>query len=87
MRMTRQAVTFGRPFFLNAVDGVQPSGTYMVDEALIEGLSFLACRRVGTTIDLPLPHVGPGSIQAVRVDPHELEGALAMTAALPQVDG
>jgi hypothetical protein len=86
MRTTRQAVTFEWPFSLNAVDGVQPPGTYMVevDEELIEGLSFLAYRRVGTTIYLPLPHGGPGSIQAVRV-PHELEAALATAAALPQV--
>ena len=53
-----------------------PPGTYMVeaDEALIEGLSFLAFRRVGTTVYLPLPHGGPGSIQAVRVDPQNSKG-------------
>lgn len=44
------------------------------DEALIEGLSFLAFRRVRTTVYLPLPHGGPGSIQAVRVDPQNSKG-------------
>jgi hypothetical protein len=71
MRTTRETVTFDRPFLLTAVDEVQPAGTYTVevDEELIEGLSFLAYRRVATTIYLPLRH---GSVQAVRVDPREL---------------
>ena len=39
MRTTREAVTFERPFSINAVDGLQPAGTYIVevDEDLIEG--------------------------------------------------
>jgi hypothetical protein len=39
------------------LDEVQPPGTYAVnaDEELIEGLSFLAYRRVATTIYLDLP--------------------------------
>jgi hypothetical protein len=74
MRTTRESVTFDQPFSLMGVDGVQPAGTYAidVDEELIEGLSFLAYRRVATTIYLPLPRGGAGSLQAVRVDPGEL---------------
>ncbi len=77
MRTTRESVTFDRPFSLSAVDGVQPAGTYTVaiDEELIEGLSFLAYRRVATTIYLPL-RSGAGSLQAVTVDPRELMAAL-----------
>jgi hypothetical protein len=54
-----------------------PSGTYTVevDEELIEGLSFLAYRRVATTIYLPLRPGGAGSVQAVKVDPRELAAA------------
>lgn len=75
MRTSREHVTFDRPFSLRAVDGVQASGTYVVeiDEDLIEGLSFLAYRRVATTIYLPLPYGGSGSVQAVSVDPRELD--------------
>jgi hypothetical protein len=75
MRTTRETVTFDHPFSLEAVDGVQPAGTYTVeiDEDLIEGLSFLAYRRVATTIYLPLRYGGAGSVQAVRVDPRELD--------------
>ena len=75
MRTTRETVTFDHPFSLEAVDGVQPAGTYTVeiDEDLIEGLSFLAYRRVATTIYLPLRPGAAGSMQAVRVDPSELK--------------
>jgi hypothetical protein len=77
MRTTRETVTFEHPFFLHAVDEVQPAGTYTVaiDEELIEGVSFLAYRRVATTIYLPVRYGGPGSVHAVRVDPRELDVA------------
>jgi hypothetical protein len=78
MRTTRESVTFDRPFSLRAVDEVQPAGTYAVDvdEELIEGLSFLAYQRVATTIYLPLRAGRSGSVQAVRVDPRELDATL-----------
>jgi hypothetical protein len=77
MRTTREIVTFDHPFSLHAIDGVQPAGTYTVeiDEDLIVGLSFLAYRRIATTIYLPLRYGGVGSVQAVRVDPRELDVA------------
>ncbi|WP_237050397.1 hypothetical protein [Microvirga ossetica] len=70
-------MTFDRPFSLMAVDKMQPAGTYAIDidEELIEGLSFLAYRRVATTIYLPLHQGNHGSVQAVRVDPQELTAA------------
>ena len=62
MRTTRESITFDHPFSLTAVDKLQPAGTYAVDidEELIEGLSFLAYRRVATTIYLPLHPGEPG---------------------------
>ncbi|ANY82644.1 hypothetical protein BB934_30735 (plasmid) [Microvirga ossetica] len=77
MRTTRETMTFDRPFSLMAVDKMQPAGTYAIDidEELIEGLSFLAYRRVATTIYLPLHQGNHGSVQAVRVDPQELTAA------------
>jgi hypothetical protein len=56
MRTAHETVTFDRPFSLSSVDEVQPAGTYtvVIDEELIEGLSFLAYRRVATTIYLPI---------------------------------
>ncbi len=75
MRTVQETITFDRPFSLSSVDEVQPAGTYTVaiDEELIEGLSFLAYRRVATTIYLPLRPGAAGSMQAVRVDPSELK--------------
>jgi hypothetical protein len=77
MRTTRETITFESPFSLTAVDEVMPAGAYTVemDEELIEGLSFLAYRRVATTIYLPLRRGGTGSFQAIRVDPAELDAA------------
>jgi hypothetical protein len=74
MRTAHETVTFDRPFSLSSVDEVQPAGTYtvVIDEELIEGVSFLAYRRVATTIYLPIRSGSAGSMQAVRVDPSEL---------------
>ena len=84
MRTIRKSVIFDRPFSLSAIDEVQPAGRYTVDidEELIEGLSFLAYRRVTTTIYLPLRQGGAGSMQAVRVDPAELVTAHDLTPPL-----
>jgi hypothetical protein len=77
MRTTRESITFDHPFSLMAVDKLQPAGTYAVDidEELLEGVSFLAYRRVATTIYLPLVQGSHDSVQAVRVDPQELAAA------------
>jgi hypothetical protein len=77
MRTTRESITFDRPFSLAAVDEVLPAGTYTVeiDEELIEALSFLAYRRVATTLYVPILHGGQGSMQAITVDPGELVAA------------
>lgn len=77
MRTTRATVRSSIPFSLCTVNGVQPAGRYTVetDEDLIQGVSFLAYRRMATTIYLPLRNGGLGSVQAVRVDPRELDEA------------
>ena len=54
-RTTTTTATFRRPFLLNGAEHASPAGDYQVvtDEELIEGLSFLAYRRVMTAIFLP----------------------------------
>ncbi|HLM38004.1 MAG TPA: hypothetical protein VK434_00245 [Microvirga sp.] len=81
-RTTTRTVTFARPFSLLGLDGLQPAGTYTVqtDEEPIEGLSFLAYRRVATVIFLPLRHGGAGSFQAIPVTPEALDAAQAQEA-------
>ena len=81
-RTSRETVTFARPFSLRGIDGVQPAGTYVVEteEELIEGLSFPAYRRTGTTITLRSAHPG-GLVQALGVDPADLARAHAADRA------
>jgi hypothetical protein len=83
MRTRRETLTFAHPFTLRGVDGVQPAGTYTVqtDEEPIEGISFLAYRRVATIIFLPLPHGGAGSFEAVTVAPEDIQAAQARDKA------
>jgi hypothetical protein len=83
LRTRRETVAFAHPFTVPGADGTQPAGAYTVetDEEAIEGLSFLAYRRVATVILLPIPHGGAGSFQAVPVDPHLLGAIRAGTTA------
>ena len=62
-RTKQETVTFRHPFTISGVDGVQPAGSYIVwiEEEVLDGLSFLAYRRVGTSMLLPLhPSCPPG---------------------------
>ncbi len=83
LRTTSRTITFARPFSLDGLEETQPAGSYTVqtDEEPIEGLSFLAYRRVATVIFLPVPHRGTGSFQAIAVTPEALEAALARDAS------
>jgi len=83
LRTRRETVTFAHPFTSPEVEGAQPAGAYTVetDEEPIEGLSFMAYRRVATVIFLPLARGGQGSFQAVPVDPPALEAAIAADKA------
>jgi hypothetical protein len=77
-RTTRVSVTFTRPFSLGDVDGIQPAGTYRIEtlEVTLDNLSFLAYRRVSTTIQLPAVGTASSRRQVVDIDPLELERAL-----------
>jgi hypothetical protein len=73
-RTTTKTITFRRPVALSGFDGPCPAGTYDVvtDEETIDDLTFLAWRRVATVI-----HVrNGGAVQAIRVDPIELDALL-----------
>ena len=60
---------------LKGVDRTVPAGDYRVltDEELIEGLSFLAYRRVSTMIFLP--GTSHGSWEMIIIDPQDLATA------------
>lgn len=85
VRSTESVVTFRHPFFLKSLGVLQPPGSYrlVVDEMAIDGLSFLAYRRIATMLHLPA--IGTfGAVQQVfSIDPHELDLACAADR-LPQ---
>lgn len=78
-RTARRTVTFVHPFQLDGI-GSQPAGTYEVntDEESIDSLSFLAYRRVATTIHLRRD----GATQVYAIDPVELDANLLRDAGL-----
>ena len=82
IRSTTTDVTFRRAFALKGLESAVPPGTYRVDveEEPIDGLSFLAYRRLATFIRVPAAGRG-GSLQSLLVDPKELEQALTRDAA------
>ncbi|MCH9671896.1 MAG: hypothetical protein K0U93_10660 [Gammaproteobacteria bacterium] len=78
IRTSKKTITFNRPFALSGVDEVLPAGSYTVetDEEPLEGISFLAYRRLSTRL-----HLGgaPGSgvlNRVITIDPKELDAAL-----------
>ena len=83
-RITRRLVTFLHPSSLAGVEGERPAGTYEIEttEAPIDSISFLAYRRVSTTIDLPCNLSAMLSRQLADIDPRDLEGALKRDVAM-----
>jgi hypothetical protein len=78
-RTKHTTVTFTAPFSLSGVDEIHPPGDYAIaeDEELIDGLSWLAYRRVATFIHLPaICSTDRLKSQLVNIDHSELEGAL-----------
>jgi hypothetical protein len=88
-RITHSSVTFLHDFTLRDMDGVQPPGTYLIEtvEDPLGTLSFVAYRRVSTTITLPAIGVSSLRKQVVTIDPDELQAALAKDALATAGDG
>jgi hypothetical protein len=85
IRTSQSTVTFTRPFRIDGLDERQPAGDYRVDvdEELLEGLSFLAYRRVAALIHLPAIARSQNSIQIVRVAPAEFDAMLELDGVRP----
>ena len=56
-RTTTRMVTFARPFLISGMDQEGPAGTYVIEtyEERIEPLSFVAYRRISTSIQVLQP--------------------------------
>jgi hypothetical protein len=76
-RTTQSSVTFLHPFSLVGLDEVQPAGTYTIEtvEETLDNLSFVAYRRLSTTIVVPAVGTVTRQRQVVTIDPHDLETA------------
>ncbi len=81
-RTTASEITFSHPFILGSLIVPLDAGTYrlIVDEELIEGLSFPAYRRTGTHLEIPAVGVEIGTRQLLQVPLHELEAAMQRDA-------
>jgi len=57
---------------------MQPAGTYRIQtlDVALDSLSYLAYRRVSTTIELPSVGVARSRRHVISIDPLELETAL-----------
>ena len=82
-RSKRSTVVFRHAAKLNGLDVELPAGTYSidVDEEQIPNLSFVAYRRVQTTIEVPIEGGANVGRQVLVIDPHALEAALQRDAA------
>lgn len=83
IRTSQSTVTFARSFQIDGMDESQPPGDYRVDmdEELLEGLSFLAYRRVAALIHLPAISRPQNRIQVVRVAPAEFDAMIQFDTA------
>ncbi|MDK1384310.1 hypothetical protein QN224_02675 [Sinorhizobium sp. 8-89] len=74
-RTKSRTVHFDEPFRVPDIDQVVPAGDYEVDEdeELIEGISWLAYRRVATFIKLPATIENKFQTRLIAIDPEELE--------------
>lgn len=82
-RTKETEITFMHPFHLKSLSEPLEAGTYrlVVDEELIEGLSFTAYRRVATHLELPAISVAITRRLFLQVSSTEIEEALARDAA------
>lgn len=77
-RTTHSIAHFTAPFVLGGLEGQLPAGDYDIDhdEELIDGMSWLAWRRVATFIHLPARTLKSPTNQLIAIDHAELETAL-----------
>ena len=78
-RTTRSNVTFAHPFRLSGFEADLPPGDYevVVEEELIQGLSFEAFHRTGSYLLVRGPGRSSGTVEMRPIDLQDLEAALS----------
>jgi hypothetical protein len=79
-------VTFLRPFILDGLEGVQPSGTYSVETRQEDAgfFSFFKAKSTSTWIRVCRNPGISGVLQVVNIDPLDLAAALVRDTALAE---
>jgi hypothetical protein len=82
-RTTTSTVTFAHPFVISGYEDELPAGSYevVVDEELLESLSFEAYRRTGSFLMVGRHGGRAGEAEMRQIDPRDLEAALARDRA------
>lgn len=82
MRVSNKRVKFWKPFILEGLQGVQPSGTYSVEtrDERTGFFSFLDAKRMSTWIRICRNPGIDGVLQIVKIDPLDLQTALVRDA-------
>lgn len=77
-------VTFAYPFVISGYEGALPPGSYevIVEEELLEGVSFEAYRRTASFLLISGRGGQAGETEMRLIDPRDLEAALARDLAL-----
>lgn len=83
-RSVESFLTFRRPFSVGQDISSQPPGAYklLIEEEMIEGLSFAAYRRISTVLEIPAMGTGGAIRQFIEVAPDDLDAALETDAAI-----
>jgi hypothetical protein len=83
IRSRHESVVFQRDFRIEGINRTLPPGAYDVvtDEEEIEGLSFLAYRRVATSLRVTGPTRERVTTESFSIDPDDLKEALRLDAA------
>jgi hypothetical protein len=83
-RSRRETITFKHPFQLGGVEGLLPAGAYdvVIDEEMIEGLSFASYRRVATMIMVPCAPPHTSSMEMLSISSIELSDAQRIDASI-----
>ena len=82
-RTTTSFVTFSYPFVISGYDDELPAGHYevVVEEELLEGLSFEGYRRTASYLRISGRGGQAGRTEMRPIDPGDLEAALALDRA------